>query len=216
MIYDHTSKEYQVRLNRSNVNRFNGAYYYSKEIVENIIPRVKTDRNWVTINAKGHAWDHSIVFIHNNVYPALYDWLEAYEDLVLVCGVPSTCEKVKHLGKAIYLPLSIDVEYVSQFRTEKTKQRAFVGRSEKREGYSFLAGTDFLEAMPREELLREMAKYREVYGVGRCALEALCLGCKLLPYDSRFSDTKVWQVVDNSEAANMLQLLLDQIDGGTE
>ena len=46
-------------------NKFNGAYYYSKEIVENIIPHVRTNYNWVTININ-KSLPHSIVFIHNN------------------------------------------------------------------------------------------------------------------------------------------------------
>ena len=93
--------------------RWNGAFYYSQEIVNNIIPNVKTDRNWITINVPGVACDHSVVFIHNNKTPEAYGWLSKYKDLVLVCGVPETCEKVSGLGKAVYLPLSIDTTFVS-------------------------------------------------------------------------------------------------------
>jgi len=216
MIYDHTSEAYQEMLSRLNVDRYNGAYYYSKEIVKNIIPNVKTDRAWVTINNPGQCEDGAIVFIHNNLYPEIYSWLRCYKDLILVCGVPSTCKKVEHLGRAIYLPLSVDVLYVAQFRTEKTKKRAFVGRSEKRRGREFLPGTDFLEAMPRKELLKALAEYEEVYAVGRCAIEAKVLGCRILPYDPRFPDVDFWEVVDNREAAQMLRLQLDRIDGGVK
>ena len=135
MIIDHT--HYQYRRRREllpEAQRHNGAYYYSREIVKNIIPLMETDRNWITINIQGVGVDHSIVFIHNNLHPENYDWLKyhGYKDLVLVCGIKETCEKVAHLGTAIYLPLSIDVDYVQQFRTNNhTKKAAFAGRRSK-------------------------------------------------------------------------------------
>ena len=213
MIIDHDNEAYRKRWDRSGVNRWNGAFYYSKEIVKNIIPNVETDRNWVLVNQRGAALDHSIVFVHNNLHPERYDWLSDYEDLVLVCGVPSTCEQVEHLGKAIYLPLSVDVEYVSQFMRRKTKSAAFVGRPAKRYCKNFPPGTDVLEGLPRTRLLPKMARYREVYAVGRTAIEAVVLGCEVLPYDRRFPDPSIWNVVDNVDAAKMLQRMLDKIDG---
>ena len=101
MIFDHDHYKYREKWNMSGYNRYNGAFYYSKEIVKNIIPRVKTDRNWITINIQGIGCDHSIVFIHNNLHPEHYDWLQRYDDLILVCGIPETCAKVSHLGNAI-------------------------------------------------------------------------------------------------------------------
>ena len=191
----------------------NGAYWYSREIIDNIRPNVKTRRGWVTINVPGLCEDHAIVFIHNNKNPNLYSWLEKYDDLVLVCGVPETCEKVAHLGRAIYLPLSIDVEYVSKFRTDvKTVERAYVGRPDKKRGIFFPPGTVYIEGKPRHTLLAEMARCKRVYAVGRCALEAACLGAEILPYDPRFPDPTLWKVVDNLEAARMLQQELDEID----
>ena len=74
-------------------------------------------------------------------------------------------------------------------------------------------GVDLLQGLPREDLLERMARYRSVYAVGRTALEAKVLKCKILPYDERFPDVKRWQVVDNSEAALMIQKELDRIDG---
>lgn len=212
MIFDHTNGSYWIKWKLSGANKYNGAYYYSKEIVKNIIPNIKTDRNWVTINVVGMADNHSIVFIHNNLTPSNYNWLSSYKDLILVCGIPETMEKVKHLGTPIYLPLSIDVKEVEQYRTEKTKEVAFVGRPSKRNGYVFPEGTDILENMPRPNLLSEMAKYKKIYGVGRVALEAKCLGCEILPYDERYPDTERWVVMDNSEAVQILQEKLNEVD----
>lgn len=211
MIIDHNHLFYRRRWSLAGNARFNGAYYYSQEIVNNIIPEIKTDRNWVTINVPGACTDHSIVFIHNNVEPKVYDWLKDFKDLVLVCGVPETCEKIKHLGKPVYLPLSIDIKSVKKFKAKKTKEVAFAGRSDKKTN-RIPKGTPCIEDVNRHEFLSEMAKYKQIYGVGRVALEAKVLGCEVLPYDERFPDPSVWTVYDNSEVVKILQKALDEID----
>lgn len=220
VIIDHNHPIYRaICENMAESNRWNGAYYYSKEIVKNIIPNVQTDRSWVTINIEGVAADHAIVFIHNNLHPERYDWLRKYKDLILVCGIPETVPKVQHLGKAIYLPLSVDVEYVSRFRMQENERdlsTAFVGRPAKRKGVKFPVGVILLERMKRPDLLRRMARCHNVYAVGRTAIEARILGCNILPYDPRFPDVDRWTVIDNKEAAKILQKLLDDIDGVTK
>lgn len=212
MIVDYTNPTYRAQ----NISRtlWNGAYFYSKEIVHNIMPNVVTDRSWITINVPEEgACDHAIVFIHNNLQPERkYEWLRPYKDLVMVCGIPETCERVAHLGTPIYLPLSIDVADVEQYRRPKKKDVAFVGRRPKRRGITFPENTDFIEGLPRPELLAKMAEYRYVFAVGRTALEAKVLGCNLLAYDPRFPDVERWKVMDNSEAAVILQRSLDEID----
>ena len=221
MIYDHTHSWYFAKWKYSGNNRWNGAYYYSIEIVKNIIPNVKTDRSWVTVNIPYQnrvpqfdacAESHSIVFIHNNLHPENYDWLSRYDDLVLVCGIPETMDKIKHLGTPIYLPLSVDVEYIKQFQRPKTKEIAFCGRKAKSGGHDFLPGTDFIHGMQRDKLLSVMAEYKKVYAVGRTALEAKVLSCEILPYDERFPDVSRWEVLDNSDAVKILQKKLDEID----
>lgn len=210
MIISHENELYVATRKREG-GKHNGAYYYSVEICKNIIPKIKTKRNWVTINIPPVGKDHSIVFIHNNLHPSYYEWLRRYEDLILVCGVPSTCEKVAHIGKAIYLPLSVDVADVEQYKTAKTKEVCFAGRKQKRERAGFHS-IDILEDLPREELLREMAKYKQVYAVGRTAIEGKILGCEILPYDERFPDPSIWKIMDNSEAVPLLQKALDEVE----
>lgn len=213
MIIDHNHELYRQKWARIGVNRFNGAFYYSQEITRNIIPNVETDRNWMTINIPGLGLNHSIVFVHNNLHPEHYEWLKAYDDLVIVCGVPETAERMSYIGKTIYLPLSVDVEEVEKYKREKDKGTAFAGRSAKRIDMNLPKKIDIIEGMPREEMLQEMARYKTIYAVGRTAIEARVLGCRLRAYDPRFPDTSFWKVLDNKDAAKMLQEKLDEIDG---
>lgn len=216
MIIDHRHPIYAKKRSKLGADKYNGAYYYSQEIVRNIIPNVKTDRNWVTIRAKemtDHP-DHAIVFIHNNRNPNYYEYLRKYKDCILVCGMPETAENVRFFGKSIYLPLSIDVENVKKYRVkEKTKENAFAGRMVKLYHAPVPEGTDILSGMPQPKLLRAMAQYKKVYCTGRTALQAKVLDCEIGVHDLRFPRPCVWKVYDNKEAAVMLQKMLDEIDG---
>ena len=220
MIIDHTHPLYAKKRNTMlrKGDKYNGAYYYSKEIVKNIIPNVKTDRNWITIRLpemKVHP-DHSIIFIHNNRNPNYYEYLREYKDCILVCGLPSTAENVGFFGKSIYLPLSVDVKAVEKYRVkEKTKDKAYAGRSIKLDyaTRSMPKDIDILCDMPQSKLLREMAKYKTIYATGRTAIQAKILGCNVESHDTRFQDASIWKVFDNRDAAKMLQKMLDEIDG---
>lgn len=219
MIIDHTNPIYAKKRNSmTNGNQYNGAYYYSKDIVKNIIPNVKTDRNWITIRLPEMTEhpDHSIIFIHNNRNPNYYTYLKNYKDCILVCGVPSTVENLRYFGKAIYLPLSVDVEAVKKYRVKnKTKEIAYAGRISKLNYMNNRVpkGTPVLSNMTQSKLLREMAKYKTIYASGRTAIQAKILGCEVLPHETNFPDSRFWKVVDNKDAAKMLQKMLDEIDG---
>ena len=218
IIIAYNTADYVHRWERlSKATQQHGAYNYSKEIVNNIIPRVKTERPWVTINQPFYAKDHAIVFVHGNLHPDAYDWFRAYRDTVMVAGMPETAEVLKSRGhkQVIYLPLSIDVGYVQKFKRKKTRAVAYAGRPEKKKLGELPEGIDLLEGLERDALLAEMAKYKQVYAVGRTAIEARALGCEILPFDHRFPDPSVWRVVDNCEAAEILQRELDKIDGKT-
>ena len=217
MIVDHTHPNYvKKRRNISRGDRYNGAYYYSKEIVKNIIPNVVTDRKWITVNVPHLEgdFDHSIVFIHNNRNPNYYEWLRKYKDVILVCGTPKTAENMIFFGTPIYLPLSVDVKQVERYKTvTKDKLIAFAGRRIKINNRVPLYA-DILSDMCQSSLLREMARYYEIYAVGRTAIQAKILGCNIKVYDDRYPDPNFWKVIDNKDAAKMLQYELDKIDGG--
>lgn len=205
-VFSHLSEYYKT------TQKPNGALLYSQEIVKYFIPNIQTTRNWVTIRVVPFAFDHSIVFIHNNLNPWFYDYLQNYKDLILVCGVPETCDKVRHLGIPIYLPLSVCVKDVEKWKTKKTKSVCYAGRKGKFASCNVPLSTDHLQDMEHDDLLREMAKYRRVYAVGRTAIEAKILGCEVLPYDPRYPDPDVWRVVDTMDAVKMLQEGLNAIE----
>lgn len=200
---------------------YNGAYYYSQEIVKNIIPNVKTDRPWDTLGMKmTRSMDGAIVFIHHNIkWDYVYPWLDRYKDQIFVCSTIPTYEWALGKGKkAIFLPLSIDIEYVKQFRTKKTKRACYSGNrwafKREDEEANIPDYVDFPpENLPREELLKFIAEYKELYAIGRCALEGLALGCKIKPFYHVYPDPSYWKLLDNVDAAKLLQQSLDDLDG---
>lgn len=221
MIIDHTHPEYVARYKKLGKAKWNGCYYYSQEIVKNIIPRVKTDRDWNTVGRDVEGMhDGMIVFLHDNATPWHYDWLKNYKDLILICSSEYTKESVKYWGKTILLPMSIDTEYVKQFRTKKTKDTCFVGNiwvKNNIRGITAVSSAvpdnvDFFSSMPREELLKAVAPYRKAMAIDRCAQECQVLGCELLPLKTRYGCDST-NVLDNRDAAEMLQQILNAIDG---
>ena len=192
----------------------NGALIYSINICKYIIPKIKTDRNWVTINIH-KACDHSIVFIHSNVdIDERYSFLKDYKDLILVCSQKSTMMKVRKYGHAIYLPLSVDVNYIKSFRRLKDRDTCYAGRKNKinSESLKNKSGVDYICDYTHKGLLETIARYKKVYAVGLTAIEAKILGCQILPYDERFPDVSVWKVRDCKDMIEEFQNKLDKIE----
>lgn len=217
----HLSKNYQDKIAGKESKKFNGAYYYSVEIVKNIIPLVETKRPFVTINT-GKAYNHAIVFIHSNVnLKQTYEYLHKYKDLILVCGLPSTQSVMSTMfpeHKVIHLPLSVDVEEVKQYYIpfeQKPYDTCYAGRF----GKFSLSGdplavfkVKMITNMERSELLKHMAQYKNVYAVGRVAIEAQILGSKVLNYDRRFPNNVTWPILDNKDAGKLLNEMIRDID----
>ena len=219
MIIDHNHPEYAAIRKKCGKGKYNGCWYYSNEIVKNIIPNVKTWRGWNTVGRELTGMcDHMIVFLHDNSTPWHYDWLKKYEDLVLVCSSDYTRKSVIYSGHTVLLPMSIDTEYVKQFRTKKTKDTCFAGNPWVKDNMTNpsvldTSKVDFFSAMPREELLKEVAQYRRCIAIDRCAQEVQVLGCELLPIETRYGCGST-DVLDNRDAAKILQKELNKIDGG--
>ena len=192
----------------------NGALIYSINICKYISPRIKTDRNWVTINIH-KAMDHSIIFIHSNVdIDERYSFLKDYKDLILVCSQKSTMMKVRKYGHAIYLPLSIDVPYTKSFARSKDRGTCYAGRRDKiySDRLKGIKGIDYICDYSHTSMLETIARYKNVYAVGLTALEAKALGCKILPYDDRFPDVNVWKVRDCRDVIDDFQKKLDLME----
>ena len=212
-IFSHLSPEWQ----EMNVGTNNGAYWYSKELLENIVPKIKTDRDWVLINVKNQCTDRAIVFIHDNANPEFYEWLRNYKKLILVCSQIKTLNTmIKMFPKfhCIYIPLSIDTEFVKQFKVKrKTKDTGYFGRIQKcPKNLLEDESVDKLHGGKHEDLLKEVAKYKNIYAIGRCALEAKCLGCKVRGHEGEWNNVE-FELRDNSEVIPELQRLLNEIDG---
>ena len=212
MIISHTNRFY------SNILP-NGALIYSMNIVKNIIPRVKTERNWVTIDCK-QCVDNAIVFIHSNVDFERYEYLRKYKNLVLVASQNYTVQELKKrkLGDyVIYLPLSVDISELKQYKNTKPHYRGgtcYAGRPDKPfvDGLRLNKEIDILCGLTHPDMLRRLNNYQYCYAVGLTAIEAKFMGCTILPFDKRYPDTKVWKILNPKEAAKILQKKLDKID----
>ena len=223
-IIDHNHRYFKQKwLKLKNGDQYNGAYYYSQEIVDNIIPNVHTEKpwNWMTVTVAPIAKDRTVFFVHDNTGKLWknFECLKSRKQFVFVCSWEGTVNRLKKRGfkNVIYLPLSVDVEYVKQFRIpEKTKEAAFCGRrAALRRDIQYKRippGVDYICGLPREKFLQKMAQYKTVYAVGRCAIEAKILGCEVGVYDSRRPDPNYWKILDNRVAAKMLERKLNELD----
>jgi len=216
MIISHTHplyKEHQKQMLKE--SRYNGAYYYSCDIVKYIIPNVQTDRKWITVRIPELNEDlsHSIVFIHNNRNPNYYEYLKNYKDCIMVCSQKHTADNLSFFGKTVVLPLSVNIDSVKKYyRANKDRDIAFAGRRIKITN-RVPATADILTDMPQTRLIQAMAHYKKIYAVGRTAIQAKILGCEIGMYDSMYPDPNVWKIIDCLDAAKMLQDILNEIDG---
>ena len=220
MIIGINDPKYIAKRDELGKGKFNGAYYYAREIENNMLPLIKPNKmNWVLVN-NGDIPDNSIVFIHTNFkegFESISKSLKGKKNLVLVCSIPETEKYCREngLGETILLPMSVDVDYVKKFRTDKSRETALCGNLWAFRHKDILgnveAGTHILADMPRDELLAEMAKYKRVYATDRVAMEATILGCEVLYYDTRYPKGLVWPTLDNKDAAKMLDAELDKI-----
>ena len=212
MIIDHTNRFYTNILP-------NGALIYSMNIVKNIIPKVQTKRNWVTIDCK-QCMDNAIVFIHSNVDFDRYEYLRKYKNLVLVASQNYTVQELRKrkLGDhVIYLPLSVDTKELRKYKNLKPHYRGgtcYAGRPDKPyvDGLRLQGNIDMLCGLTHPDMLKRLNNYQYCYAVGITAIEAKFMGCTLLPFDKRYPDTRVWKILAPNEAAKILQKKLNKID----
>lgn len=186
IVYGTQSDRFKEWRNKQTTGKENGAYYYAREIEENILPVIDLHEFILTAGATLYIAkdipDGAVVVCHDNrstrqSYGHLFN-----KGITWICSKQSTVEALVSYGEhGVYVPLSIDTEYVKQFKRKKTEDIAYVGNSWafKREYLNALpANVEQLSGMDRVKLLQEMAKYKRVIAEGRCLMEAQVLGSK--------------------------------------
>lgn len=214
IIQDHNTEEYKQRYDSITTGKHNGAYYYSKEIIENFIPNIITDYNWQTIY-HNKAPEHCIVFVHSNNNLALYNYLLQYDDVILVCSTKHSQEQLLLKGhkQVIYVPLSIDVEYLSKFKSETKRGTIACGNVW---AFTAVTKTYFIQNkiphyhdLERDELLTKMGNTKTVYAIGRCAMEAIYLGANVIQPDKEYPVEKYDTYYTQTDAIRIMQEQLD-------
>lgn len=164
----------------------NGAYWYSKEIEDIILPELDSDAVVVTVAASLYGPNDipsgSVIVCHDNRYTEQSYGNHFGNNHLWICSKESTVKTLKGYGEnAVYVPLSIDTRYVKKFITDKTKDTAYVGNPwgfKKEYLESLPPNIKQLGGMERDVLLRKMAEYKNVIAEGRCLMEAQVLGAK--------------------------------------
>jgi hypothetical protein len=181
------SPRYKEWQNAQKAGTHNGAYYYAKEIEDLILPPIKDLPVYInTVGAlsykKTEIPQKSIIVCHDNVKTVeTYRKLFGHE-ILWICSKESVAETLRTHGEnAEYIPLSVDADYVKKFKTKKTKNTAYIGN---RWGFKakYLSelpkNVDIISGLDRVNLLKKMAKYKNVIAEGRCLIEAKILGAK--------------------------------------
>lgn len=216
---DHNHPNYVAKRNMLGSGKFNGAYYYSQDIENYILPLIKTDRPVNTIGIKDcGGTDRMIVFVHHYLHPEKYAWLKKFKDVIIVSSDLEANKVLKNFGTVIHLPLSVNTEEIAKHKVKKKTQDACYYGNQwafKQKELKELVPPEVhrFGEMPRERAWDVIAKYKRCYAIGLCAIEAQVLGCKLEMSRYRYPDPeKAFPVFDCKDAAKMLQKELDKID----
>lgn len=171
---------------KQGITRNNGSYWYAREIEEIILPKI--DKKLLIVTAAATIYhrheipDNAIVVCHDNRTTVKSYGFLFKKNILWICSKQSTVNTIiKEGDRAVYVPLSIDTEYVKKFKRKKTKDIAFVGNAwgfKKNYLSSLPKNIAQISNLERDDLLREIAQYKKVIAEGRCLMEAQALGCK--------------------------------------
>lgn len=216
IIQDHTTKEYLRARRRLSRGKFNGALFYSKEIVESFIPNIETDYHWQTINHQ-KAPDHCIVFVHSNNALGRYDYLLKYKDIILVCSTNHSVSQLQKRGhkQVIYVPLSIDTDYLDKFKCEQKNGTVACGNvwafTQSMKDFFRLNKIKHYHDIPRVSLLEIIGKSEKVFAIGRTAMEAIYLGAEVIQPEKEYPVEKYDTYFSQSDAIKIMQKELDKL-----
>ena len=181
IVFDHTDPEWHNRYSR--LGRTNGAFTYSQDICKWHIPiwRKLLGPN-DTIATCSKVQDATIQYLHERSHVDL-----SYRTKLFVTTYRDLADSLGPRG--LWLPNTIDASVVPTHRP--VKNWVYYGNlvKHKRTAFDKLAGMQFdivAGVKDQQAALREVAQYRYGIGVGRCALEMMAIGLKVLLFGKDF------------------------------
>jgi hypothetical protein len=180
-VIDHTDSQWLSRYNRH--SRTNGAFTYSQDICKWHLPiwRQFLGPNDI-IATCGKFPDATVQYLHERSHVDLSSrtklFVTTYRDLADTLG-----------DRGLWLPNTIDREILPDHFPEK--EWVYYGNiiGHKRTAFDRLTQLKFdvvAGVKNQSEALRRVAQYRYGIGVGRCALEMMALGLKVLIFGKDF------------------------------
>lgn len=181
IVFDHTDPEWHARYNRH--SRTNGAFTYSRDICKWHLPIWRGLLGpGDTIATCGKVPDATVQYLHERSHVDLSDrtklFVTTYRDLADTLG-----------SRGLWLPNTIDADVVPAFQPQK--DWVYYGNiiKDKRAAFDKLAEMRFdtvAGVKDQREALHRVAQYRYGIGVGRCALEMMAIGLKVLIFGKDF------------------------------
>lgn len=180
-VFDHTDPRWLVRYNRH--SRTNGAFTYSQDICKWHLPvwrhLLGSDD---TVATCGKVPDATVQYVHERTHIDLSSrtklFVTTYRDLADVLG-----------SRGLWLPNTIDADALpaAQPKRDWVYYGNIVGH--KRTAFDRLYGIGFdvvAGISDQQVALQRVAQYRYGIGVGRCALEMMAMGLKVLLFGKDF------------------------------
>lgn len=180
-VFDHSDPAWLGRYNRH--GRTNGAFTYSRDIVRWHLPvwRNLLGRD-TSIATCGKVPGATVQYLHERMHPDLDSltrlFVTTYKDLADTLG-----------PRGLWLPNTIDADDLPT--ASPSKGWVYFGNviGEKRRGFEQLAHLNFDVVSGQQNQaasLKLVAQYRYGIGVGRCALEMMAMGLKVLIFGKSF------------------------------
>jgi hypothetical protein len=181
IVFDHSHPQWQNRYNRH--SRVNGAFTYSRDICKWHLPIWHGLLGPEDVIATcGKVKNATVQYLHERTHVDLSDqtklFVTTYRDLADALG-----------ERGLWLPNMIDTTILPIH--EPVKDWVYYGNimGQKESGLERLAGMRFdrvSRVRDQQEALRRVAQYRYGIGVGRCALEMMAMGMKVLIFGKDF------------------------------
>lgn len=181
IVYDETHPQWRARYDR--LSRTNGAFTYSQDIKKWHLPV------WQQLLGPEHSIATcgkvngvTVQYLHERTHVDLSSktrlFVTTYKDLAKTLG-----------DRGLWLPNAIDASVLPPHRP--TRRWVYYGNiiGDKRKAFERMAGLDFdivAGVKDQREALKLVSEYKYGIGVGRCALEMMAIGLKVLIFGKDF------------------------------